>query len=880
MSESPFDDDRDGKRPDDADDPQAPEEGRDGEVDNADKTQAASPVGLEAAAERMRARATSLAEAIRTLSDRHDYAGMVDMIETLPPTVRVPAVECELARAYSNLGITEKNRERFEKALRVLDAIPAFYHGKFHWLFRRGVALMHLERGVEAAVTLAGALARDPENKDAERYMEWAMQFILGQPFSYPFTARAQQVWARFAKEAEKIARDLKTEATTPAWASRRVRDILDPALTNRCSVEIHRDPLTPEGLRLTISPSGWRLTAFLTEELVRRAPELPGWRITSAIEGLAPGENPAAYERRVEGRELRPDNIWVRLGERDGAADLGFWSEELQGMRFAGGEERRVVFDALEWLLKHVVGEAAQMRWLARFTMEETAPEGAVRLAEFPKVFLRQVPDYASLTLADYLALETSSEEEPYRRPHAEFLLDNIRFTTACPPLHNAYARWDPSAMEEIERAGVTAGVLMVTIPPAEEKEGTDGEAKTQERTEEQTEERRAEEIALRAAARRELDAFIATVPSGIFRRTGHGSALSNEYVEGIVWNSVAFFNLVEAWVREADLAGFAGVRWHTFMRGIGGVDFRKSDDERQHRTVMDAMEALRRDGVFGEGVRAGAAQEELRAPFDEAELVADAEDAMMEAAPKEEGVRQDDAQDASAQPSKEEASKETSAKSAEWSSGRKPSSAARAVAKMAALAFARRERNDEVRRARQRELQEHFQAFLKKIGWRFDYDPKTNLLHTGVALSGVMERSRIAVIIEPDFIQTYAFAKDLVPEERRAAMAEFVTRVNLGLKRGCFEFDMDVGILRYHMYADVPFEGSLPPDSVMRTLLFLPPGMLEQYGNGFVDVLQGRKSVAQAVEDAEAEVGASEEGGEDRDEDGFPVGIATAEA
>ena len=166
---------------------------------------------------------------------------------------------------------------------------------------------------------------------------------------------------------------------------------------------------------------------------------------------------------------------------------------------------------------------------------------------------------------------------------------------------------------------------------------------------------------------------------------------------------------------------------------------------------------------------------------------------------------------------------------------------------------------------------LRDHFEGFMKRIGWEYDVEPTRAVLH-GVTLSEPLKDVRIAVEIESEILQAYAYARSIVPEANRPAAAEFLMRANLGLKRGAFELDMDTGIMRYHTYVDVPLDAGLPSEQTLRNFLLLPVGMFEQYGKSFVEVALGKKIPARAVEEAESLVRGTP--------DGFPTVIGTAEA
>lgn len=82
---------------------------------------------------------------------------------------------------------------------------------------------------------------------------------------------------------------------------------------------------------------------------------------------------------------------------------------------------------------------------------------------------------------------------------------------------------------------------------------------------------------------------------------------------------------------------------------------------------------------------------------------------------------------------------------------------------------------------------------------------------------------------------------------KEEMAAMAEFFTRANYGLKNGNFEMDYNDGEIRYKSHADC--EGVLPAPSIIEKCIFFPVAMLDRYFSGIEDVLYRNVSPEEAV-------------------------------
>jgi hypothetical protein len=102
---------------------------------------------------------------------------------------------------------------------------------------------------------------------------------------------------------------------------------------------------------------------------------------------------------------------------------------------------------------------------------------------------------------------------------------------------------------------------------------------------------------------------------------------------------------------------------------------------------------------------------------------------------------------------------------------------------------------------------------------GWKLGASERPNLLRFGfngqnASFQGIMD-------IDEDDEETLVLfvAPNKVPETRRVAVAEFLTRVNYGIKHGCFEMDMADGEVRFKVSA-VLCEGQLSQQMVHKMI------------------------------------------------------------
>jgi hypothetical protein len=87
--------------------------------------------------------------------------------------------------------------------------------------------------------------------------------------------------------------------------------------------------------------------------------------------------------------------------------------------------------------------------------------------------------------------------------------------------------------------------------------------------------------------------------------------------------------------------------------------------------------------------------------------------------------------------------------------------------------------------------------------------------------------------------------------PEDKRPAIAEFVTRANYGLFIGNFELDLDDGEIRFKTSVDV--EGDRLSTMLVRQLTYTNIVMMDTYLPGIMKVLYGDTSPGEAITEIE---------------------------
>jgi hypothetical protein len=91
------------------------------------------------------------------------------------------------------------------------------------------------------------------------------------------------------------------------------------------------------------------------------------------------------------------------------------------------------------------------------------------------------------------------------------------------------------------------------------------------------------------------------------------------------------------------------------------------------------------------------------------------------------------------------------------------------------------------------------------------------------------------------------YSISPVNAPDEKRLAIAEFLTRANYGLSIGNFELDFTDGEIRYKTSIDV--EGAELTPALVRSLVYTNVMTMDTYLSGIMAVIYGNYSPADAI-------------------------------
>lgn len=139
----------------------------------------------------------------------------------------------------------------------------------------------------------------------------------------------------------------------------------------------------------------------------------------------------------------------------------------------------------------------------------------------------------------------------------------------------------------------------------------------------------------------------------------------------------------------------------------------------------------------------------------------------------------------------------------------------------------------------------------FFREDNWPYEQMEGRPVLRSGFRGDNGNWRCYAQVREEQEQFIFYSVLDVYVPENRRAAMAEFLTRANYGLIIGNFEMDWNDGEIRYKTSIDV--EGDQLSVPLVHRLVYVNVLMMDRYLPGIMQVAFGNVEPAAAIASVE---------------------------
>ncbi|MGN1020618.1 MAG: YbjN domain-containing protein [Aristaeellaceae bacterium] len=139
------------------------------------------------------------------------------------------------------------------------------------------------------------------------------------------------------------------------------------------------------------------------------------------------------------------------------------------------------------------------------------------------------------------------------------------------------------------------------------------------------------------------------------------------------------------------------------------------------------------------------------------------------------------------------------------------------------------------------QERLIQRTKEYLTSRGWPVDpVDDEENVFELNMRIRSALKTCQVFIIVTDEEIMSMAVAPYRVEKEFAADVVEFITRANLGLRIGKFEYDYDEGEVRYQ--SCLPCSEGVPAMADVARVIDLPVMMLERCGDALFRNMTGQ--------------------------------------
>lgn len=492
----------------------------------------------------------TLLEKCRKWHEAGQFPKIIEALEALGEDGRTPELASELARAYNNEADpnTPEGRRMLHRAIELLEPHEEALGATYLWNFRLGYAYYYLDQEGRALSRFRRAHEAKPEDEDAKEFMEDCLKRVTLPFFRVPFRERTQKAWTAFEGEEAEIRAMMDADKTHERGEEivDRIERILRLAFED-VSFEVGFNGVKHE---LILTPEGNRMKLFELVYFRSHAPAsvLRHWEITLGRRGTSGNELHAG------GVRIGGEDVQAWLEPDDDAFKLSVFCARLADLK--AKEEGRAWW-MLTTLTDQLLGEIPHMRWINDFELLD-APRAV------PGFLLSDLPDKLrelgkDLALDAETLLENSYvgyTREPDPAPDADWRLDVIAGSTACPPLINGYMSADDETMDALHSDGVTAGFIAFSL------DGFTGENRTQ------------RIFAFREALEAKLEK--ACGPD-VVRMVGGATGGHFGYVDFMAWDLQPVLFEARAFLEASDVPAAS---FHVFRREVGSVPLKSPDD------------------------------------------------------------------------------------------------------------------------------------------------------------------------------------------------------------------------------------------------------------------------------------------------------------
>ncbi len=151
--------------------------------------------------------------------------------------------------------------------------------------------------------------------------------------------------------------------------------------------------------------------------------------------------------------------------------------------------------------------------------------------------------------------------------------------------------------------------------------------------------------------------------------------------------------------------------------------------------------------------------------------------------------------------------------------------------------------------------DLKQIAKYYKEDMGLNFALEEENNRIRFSMDTDAMKEVRFMAYRENPHTMLFLTYLPMKINEDKRAEVAEFLTRANYGLHVGNFEMDMEDGEVRYKT-TGVTDEKTMPSLDVIRRLTYIGFSMFDRYVPSLLSIVYGEKTPLEAIAEAEKDI------------------------
>ena len=488
---------------------------------------------------------------------------IIKVLDAIDPSERTPQMDCELARAFNNLGVRTKNGSyMLDIAISLLKPHEELMGESYLWNYSMGYAHYFLDKKGPARKYFMKAIEIEHAGKDCYVFIYNCIMSLTLPRYEPDFRTRVLMAWLNFADQ-EKEIRSLLAKKNRPL-KRQKARDM---------AIKIFRDVIHNFGFsigfngsryELTFSPLGNSITFLELSYLKQHAPKavLKHWDIV--IGRAATNDN---YHM-VGDVELSNDELQLWLSDDNGKLKISAYCPKLKGVM---ANSFKAASKVVEAIIYTAIGEIAYMRYVRELELlDEPKADKHILLCDLQNELSSMGCD---LNIDAQQFLETNFDRYTSKvdeEPTKIWRDDIVAGSTCVPELIEGYFYDDDSAIDKLHDDGVAAGFIAYSL------DSFDGDDRTD------------KIFAFREAFEEYLtkDGL-----DDVVKVFGDAKGVEFGYVDVLVWDHFSFLNAAKAFFKDSKIEHAV---FHTFRMNVGSVILKKparNQGQLRHKSDYDVI-------------------------------------------------------------------------------------------------------------------------------------------------------------------------------------------------------------------------------------------------------------------------------------------------